>query len=137
MPDAEKVGIDPCLYVARRALSEVVPRQCLSFVIVAGESYTRIIASTQNCDPANRIPNMWPTKVHEISSGRYPDTRHSRSYLGLRSDISNETKLFWKPAGRRREKGKKKKLHESKLAGIICNSACKDISLKADICFNS
>lgn len=110
MPDAEKVGIDPCLYVARRALSEVIPRQCLSFVIVAGESYTRIIASTQNCDPANRIPNMWPTKVHEISSGRYPDTRHSRSYLGLRSDISNETKLFWKPAGRRREKGKKKKV---------------------------
>lgn len=135
MPEAEKVGIDPCLYVAKPAVSEVIPQQCLSFVIVAGQSYTRIIASTQNCDPANRIPNMWPTKVHEISSGRHPDTRHSRSYLELCSDISNETKLFWKPAGRRREK--KKKLHESKLAGIICNSACKDISLKADICFNS
>lgn len=108
LPDAQKVGIDPCLYVAKPVVSEVIPRQCLSFVIVAGQSYTRIIASTQNCDPANRIPNMWPTKVHEISSGRHPDARHLRSYLELCSDISNETKLFWKPAGRRREKEKKK-----------------------------
>lgn len=50
--------------------------------------------------PANRIPSTQPTKALEISSGWHPDTSRLRSYPEPCFDISNETKLFWKAAGR-------------------------------------
>lgn len=126
--------MDPFRRVAMPEDSEVILQRRLSFVIVAAQVKQELLQVHGIVIHANRIPSTQPTKGLEISSGWHPDTSRLRSYPEPCFDICNETKLFCKAAGGGGWKGS---CMDLKLAGIICNSACKDVPLKADICFNS
>lgn len=78
----------------------MILRRRLSFVIVAAQVKQELLQVHGIVIPANRIPSTQPTKALEISSGWHPDTSRLRSYPEPCFDISNETKLFWKAAGR-------------------------------------
>lgn len=118
--------------------SEVILQLRLPFVIVAAQVRQEFLRVHGIVIHANRIPSTKPANRLEISSGWHPDTSCLRSYREQYLDICDETKLLCKAVEREVcGGGAGAGRAHLKLAGVVCNSACKDVSLKADICFNS